>query len=174
MLARCVVVWSVIEERFRGYPGREKVVKFLLEHGLQVNERGHVGVDGVEIPHLQIGERVGVDRRVVDATCAAIRRDPLLAGIFENIRTIHLLRDVAPSLGLRVIVVKPDDARQTGLLGEVAMKVAEFGISIRQAVSDDPYLVAEPLLTIIVEGSISGGLVEELVRIPGVKGVTIY
>jgi len=167
-------VWSVIRDRFKGYPGREKVVKFLLEHGFRVNERGHVGVNGVEIPHLQIGERVGVDRRVVDATCTMIRGDDLLVGIFENIRTIHFLRDIAPSLGLGVIVVKPEDAQRAGLLGEVAMKVAEFGISIRQAVSDDPYLVDEPLLTIIVEGSISGELAQELVRIPGVKGVTIY
>jgi len=60
VLVRCVVVWSVIWDRFKGYPGREKVVKFLLEHGFQVNRRGHVGVNGVEIPHLQIGGRVGV------------------------------------------------------------------------------------------------------------------
>jgi len=167
-------VWSIIRDQFKGYPGREKVVKFLLEHGFQVNARGHVGVNGVEIPHSQIGDRVGVDRRVVDATCAVIRDDALLRGIFENIHAIHFLRDIAPSLGLGVIVVKPEDAQRTGLLGEVAMKVAEFGISIRQAVSDDPYLVDEPLLTIIVEGLVSGELVEELVRIPGVKGVTIY
>ena len=45
---------------------------------------------------------------------------------------------------------------------------------IRQAVSDDPYFVESPRLTIITEGKIPGELVRLLMEIEGVKRVTVY
>jgi hypothetical protein len=167
-------LWNLIKNKFKGYPAQEKVVKLLLEHGFQVNERKRVSVDDIDIPHAQIGMKIGVDRRVVDAACKLIRSDAFLSDVFENLRTMPFLKDVAPNLGLGVIVIEPVDAHQKGLLGKVATKVAEHNISIRQAVSDDPYIVDEPLLTIITENLVSGELVEELVSIPGIKGVTVY
>jgi hypothetical protein len=52
--------------------------------------------------------------------------------------------------------------------------VASYGLSIRQAVSDDPYFVEDPKLTIITEGKIPGDLVRLLMEIEGVKRVTVY
>jgi hypothetical protein len=167
-------VWNVIRDRFKKYPSQEKVVKLLLEYGFQVNERNRVCVDNIDIPHAQIGEQAGVDRRVVDAACRLIRSDEFLSKIFENLHVMAFLRDVAPFFNLGVIVIEPVDAHQKGLLGKVATKVAEHDISIRQAVSDDPYLADNPVLTIITENKVSGELVEELISIPGVKGVTVY
>lgn len=167
-------MWSIIKNKFKGYPAQEKVVKLLIEHGFQVNERKRVSVDGIDIPHAQIGARLGVDRRVVDAACRMIRDDEFLSGVFENLQTMPFLKKVAPIIGLGVIVIEPVDAHQRGLLGRVATKVAEHNITIRQAVSDDPYVSEEPLLTIITESQIPGELVEELISIPGVKGVTVY
>ncbi len=73
-----------------------------------------------------------------------------------------------------MIVISPDNAARKGLLGTVATAVAEHGIIIRQAVSDDPYLTDEPKLTIITEGKVSGELVNALTGIEGVKSVTVY
>jgi len=56
----------------------------------------------------------------------------------------------------------------------VATAVAEYGLSIRQAVTEDPYLTEDPLLTIITDDNIPGNLIDELKKVPGVKGVTIY
>jgi len=56
----------------------------------------------------------------------------------------------------------------------VASAVAGYGLSIRQAVSDDPYFVERPKLTIITEAKIPGDLVRLLMDINGVRRVTVY
>jgi predicted regulator of amino acid metabolism with ACT domain len=167
-------MWSIIQEKFKNHPAQEKVIRMLLERGFQVNEQGRVVSGTIEIPHTQIANEIAVDRRVVDSTCETIIMDETLMQIFRNVRTIPFLREVAPLLGLGVIVIAPDNAARKGLLGAVATAVSEHGIIIRQAVSDDPYLTEEPKLTIITEGKVSGELVNTLTGIKGVKSVTVY
>jgi len=167
-------MWSVIQEKFRNHPAQEKVIRLLLERGFQVNETGRVVSGNIEIAHTQIANEIGVDRRVVDAACETILKDAQLKQIFGNVHTIPFLRDVAVYLGLGVIIIIPDNAARKGLLGAVATAVAEHGIIIRQAVSDDPYLTENPKLTIITEGEVSGELVNTLTGIDGVKSVTVY
>lgn len=167
-------MWTIIQEKFKNHPAQEKVVRLLLERGFQVNSQGRVVSGCIEIPHTQIANEIKVDRRVVDATCETISKDEKLMQIFMNVRTIPFLRDVAPLLGLGVIVIAPDNAARKGLLGAVATAVSEHGITIRQAVSDDPYLTENPLLTVITEGKVSGELVDSLMKIKGVKSLTVY
>jgi predicted regulator of amino acid metabolism with ACT domain len=167
-------MWTIIQEKFKNHPAQEKVIRLLLERGFQIKPPGRVVSGGIEIPHTQIANEIEVDRRVVDATCETISKNEKLMQIFQNVRTIPFLREVAPLLGLGVIVISPDNAARKGLLGAVATAVSEHGISIRQAVSDDPYLTENPQLTIITEGKASGDLLNSLTRIKGVKSVTFY
>ena len=167
-------MWTVIQEKFRNHPAQEKVIRLLLERGFQINDEGRVVSGSIEIAHTQIANEIGVDRRVIDATCETILKNKQLMQIFRNVRTIPFLRDVAPYLGLGVIIIMPDNAARKGLLGSVATAVAEHGIIIRQAVSDDPYITENPKLTIITEGKVSGELVNSLTRIKGVQSVTVY
>jgi len=131
-------MWSIIQEKFKSHPAQEKVIRLLLERGFQINREGRVVSGNIEIPHTQIAHESGVDRRVVDATCETILKDSKLFQIFQNIQTIPFLKDVAPYLGLGVIIITPDNAARKGLLGSIASAVAEYGVVIRQAVSDDP------------------------------------
>jgi len=167
-------MWTVIQEKFRNHPAQEKVIRLLLERGFQINDEGRVVSGSIEIAHTQIANEIGVDRRVVDATCETILKNKQLMQIFKNVRTMPFLVDVAPYLGLGVIIIMPDNAARKGLLGSVATAVAEHGIIIRQAVSDDPYITENPKLTIITEGKVSGELVNSLTRIKGVQSVTVY
>jgi predicted regulator of amino acid metabolism with ACT domain len=167
-------MWREILAKFKRYPAQEKVVRLILERGFQVSERGRVVSGGIEIPHAQIAKELEVDRRVVDTTAAAIVEDEDLWKIFKNVRSMTFLADVAPVVGLGVIEITPVDAAQTGLLGEVASAVARYGLSIRQAVSDDPFFVEQPKLTIITEAKIPGDLVRLLMDINGVRRVTVY
>lgn len=167
-------MWRVIKEKFKNHPAQEKVIRLLLERGFQINADGRVVSGNIEIAHTQIANEISVDRRVVDATCEAILKDTTLRQIFNNVRTIPFLRDVAQYLGLGVVIITPDNAARKGLLGAVATEVAEHGNIIRQAVSDDPYLTENPRLTIIIEGRVSGGLVKALTSIKGVQSVTVY
>ncbi|MCX9013466.1 MAG: amino acid-binding protein [Candidatus Methanoperedens sp.] len=167
-------MWAVIEEKFRNHPAQEKVIRLLLERGFQVNDEGRVVSGNIEIAHTQIAREIGVDRRVIDYTCESILKDPVMKQIFRNVRTIPFLKDVAPYLGLGVIIITPDDAARKGLLGSVATAVSEHGVVIRQAVSDDPYIAEKPMLTIITEGKVGGELINTLTKIKGVNSVTVF
>jgi len=167
-------MWQKILDKFRRYPAQEKVIRLILQRGFQINEQARVVSGGIEIPHAQIAKELDVDRRVVDTTAQAIREDEGLWRIFRNVHSMTFLGDVAPILGLGVIEITPVDAAKTGLLGDVASAVARNGLSIRQAISDDPYFVESPKLTLITEGRIPGDLVRLLMEIEGVKRVTVY
>jgi predicted regulator of amino acid metabolism with ACT domain len=167
-------MWQEILNKFKRYPAQEKVIRLILQRGFQVNDRGRVVSGEIEIPHAQIANELNVDRRVVDTTAQAIREDETLWKVFKNVRSMIFLGDVAPILGLGVIEITPTNAAKTGILGDVASAVAKKGLSIRQAVSDDPYFVESPKLTIIAEGKIPGDLVRQLMEIEGVRRVTVY
>ncbi|MBN1323313.1 MAG: amino acid-binding protein [Methanotrichaceae archaeon] len=167
-------MWQQILDKFRRYPAQEKVIRLILARGFQINDRGRVVSGEIEIPHAQIAKELDVDRRVVDTTATAVREDEQLWKVFRNVRSMTFLGEVAPAIGLGVIEITPVDATQTGLLGEVAGAVARYGLSIRQAVSDDPYFVENPKLTIITEGKIPGDLVRLLMEVDGVRRVTVY
>ncbi|HNQ55851.1 MAG TPA: amino acid-binding protein, partial [Methanothrix sp.] len=157
-------MWQEILDKFRRYPAQEKVIRLILQRGFQINEQARVVSGGIEIPHAQIAKELDVDRRVVDTTAQAIREDEGLWRIFRNVHSMTFLGDVAPILGLGVIEITPVDAAKTGLLGDVASAVARNGLSIRQAISDDPYFVESPKLTLITEGRIPGDLVRLLME----------
>jgi predicted regulator of amino acid metabolism with ACT domain len=167
-------MWQEILNKFKRFPAQEKVIRLILQRGFQVNAQARVVSGEIEIPHAQIAKELGVDRRVVDTTALAIRDDEALWKVFRNVRSVTFLADVAPILGLGVIEITPVNAAKTGLLGDVASSVAKNGLSIRQAISDDPYFVENPKLTIITEGKIPGDLVQLLMEIDGVRRVTVY
>ncbi len=167
-------MWKEVVEKFSGLPSQRKVVELLLKMGFQVTPAGRITSGGIEIPRTQIAKKVGVDRRVVDMTVRRIQNDSYLQNIFANMRSIAFLADVAPLLGLSVIIIHPRDAREKGILGAVATVMAKQGISIRQAVSDDPYLVDDPKLTIITDKKIPGWVIDEIGQIESVKGVQIH
>lgn len=169
-----VDMWTKIMERFSHFPAQEKICQLLLRRGFQVNPEGKVVSGTIEIPHTQIAKEVGVDRRVVDATIKAILGDETLRKVFQNIRSIAFLEHVAPLLGLGVIIIIPKNAQKTGILGEVATTIAKHNISIRQAVTDDPYFTENPKLTIITDTKVPGEVVDALMRLPSVKSVTVY
>jgi hypothetical protein len=166
-------MWSEIIGKFKGMPSQEKVIRVLLERGFQVNSEGHVVSGSVEIPHTQIAKEVGVDRRVVDATTEMILKDDILRRVFMNIRSIASLREVAPLLGLGVIVITPENAQNVGIINDVTNVIAKYNLSIRQAVTDDPFFSDDPKMTIITNDIIPGELVSDLRKLKTVKSVTI-
>jgi predicted regulator of amino acid metabolism with ACT domain len=54
------------------------------------------------------------------------------------------------------------------------MILTKAGLSIRQAIVDDPELSPEPKLTLIVEKKIPGELISELLKITGLAKVAVY
>jgi len=167
-------MWSEVLARFSKFPAQERVAEVLLEHGFQVNSAGAVVSGSVRIPDTEIAREAKVDRRAVDETTATILSDEILKNFFSNIKTFVFLRDVAPVLGLGVIIITPRDASQIGIIEEVTQTIAEYGLSVRQAVSDDSYFIDDPKLTIICDTRIPGALVDKMLRLASVKGVSIF
>jgi len=160
-------------KKFEESPGQRAVVGLLLERGFSVNDEGRVVSGGIEIPYTQVADEAGVDRRVVDSTTDAVLEDGELRDIFGNISSIPSLRDVAPVLGLSVLTIRVDDAASTGVVAEIARVIADEGVSIRQAVTDDPYFADEPAFTIITNGEVPGGLIKRVSELGFVEKVDL-
>lgn len=159
--------------KFEESPGQRAVVELLLERGFSVNEEGRVVSGGIEIPYTQIAEEAGVDRRVVDSTTDAVLADDELGNIFGNISSIPSFRDVAPVLGLSVLTIRVENAASTGVVAEIARVIADEGVSIRQAVTDDPYFTDEPRFTVITNGEVSGELIKRVSELDFVEKVDL-
>ncbi len=167
-------MWRKIKNYFEEFPAQMKVAKLLFERGLQVREDGRIVSDGIEIPHTQIAKAVGIDRRAVDSTVKTILSNKELKKIYTKLRQTCLLQEVARELNLNVIIFVPENARETGIIAKVTKVISDKGLSIRQALAEDPDLSPEPKLILIIEGKIPSILIEELRRIPGTKSITLY
>jgi predicted regulator of amino acid metabolism with ACT domain len=167
-------LWSQIKKFFKDLPAQERVAQLLFERGFQVRKDGKVVSGGIEIPHTQIAKEVGVERRAVDSTVQTILVTSELTRIYANLRQVCSLQEVAREFNLSVIVFVPENAAQTGIIADVTKIVSENGLSIRQALAEDPSTSEHPKLTLILEGDIPSDLIGEIRRLPGTRSITVY
>ena len=167
-------LWSQIKKFFKDLPAQERVAQLLFERGFQVRKDGKVVSGGIEIPHTQIAKEVGVERRAVDSTVQTILMKSERTRIYANLRQVCSLQEVAREFNLSVIVFVPENAAQTGIIADVTKIVSENGLSIRQALAEDPSTSENPKLTLILEGDIPSDLIGEIRRLPGTRSITVY
>jgi predicted regulator of amino acid metabolism with ACT domain len=167
-------MWNTIRKYLEEYPERLRVTRVLVENGLSVRN-GRIYVNEIEVPPVRIARVARVDRRTVNETLHAVNENRELRLIFEDLRSAgHSLKEIAKHLNLGVVEITPVDARIPGILANSAMIIANSGLSIRQAIVDDPELSPEPKLTLIVEKKIPGALIPELLNVNGVAKVSVY
>ncbi len=167
-------MWSSIKYHFDEYPERLRVARVLVENGLSVKGE-KIYLNQIEIPPVRIARVACVDRRTVNETVHAIQSNRELKSIFEAIRPAgHSLKEIAKHLHLGVVEITPLDAKTHGILANAATVLTNGGLSIRQAIVDDPELSPEPKLTLIVEKKIPGELIAQLLRIEGVDKLSVY
>jgi hypothetical protein len=167
-------MWSNIKKSLEGYPERLKVARVLVENGLSVRD-GKIFLNEIEVPPVRIARVAGVDRRTVSETLIAIKANRELRLIFEGLRSAgHSLKEVAKHLDLGVVEITPVDAKIPGILANCAMILTKNGLSIRQAIVDDPELSPEPKLTLIAERKIPGELIQKFLAVNGVAKVSVY
>jgi predicted regulator of amino acid metabolism with ACT domain len=167
-------MWNTIKKFLEEYPERLKIARVLVENGLSAKEN-KIYLNQIEVPPVRIARVAGVDRRTVNETLNVISANRELRLIFEGIRPAgHSLKEIAKPLNLGVVEITPVDAKTPGILANSAMVLTKAGLSIRQAIVDDPELSPEPKLTLIVEKKIPGELIPELLKINGVAKVAVY
>lgn len=166
-------MWEKLQKRFKEYPARETVAKKMVKMGLRIGEKGKIFCGDIEIKDSALAKSVGVDRRAVRATIGAIKNDRELKLIFSNIWPAGaLLKNIAKELGYGIVEIEAD-AKKPGILAAAASLLAAKKISIKQAHADDPTLTENPKLTIITEKKIPGDIINEFLRIEGIKKVSI-
>ena len=166
-------MWRQISERLKEYPGRLRVARALVELGLSVRE-GRIFCGDVEQSELKMARAVGVDRRTVRETAEFIESDPVLSSVFKGLKPAGpFLPKVARFLGYSVIEIYADP-HAVGIVAEASALISKEGISIRQAVADDPDLTPEPKLTLVVEREPSGDTLQKMLKIPGVTKIATY
>jgi len=167
-------MWNQIKNQLQEYPERLKVAQVLIENGLSVQD-SRICLNQIEIPPVRIARVAGVDRRTVIETINSIKASPDLKLIFEEIRPAGTsLKEIAKHINLGVLEITPVNAKSPGILSNAATILNKSGLSIRQAIVDDPELLPEPKLTLIVEKKIPGELIPELLKIPGIAKVSVY
>jgi len=167
-------MWSNIKKYLENYPERLKVARILVENGLSV-KNSKIFLNEIEISPVRIARVAGVDRRTVKETLNSIKANRELRLIFDSLKSAgHSLKEVARHLELGVVEITPVDAHIPGILANSAMILTKKGLSIRQAIVDDPELSPEPKLTLIVEKKIPGELIPEFLKVYGVAKVSVY
>jgi hypothetical protein len=167
-------MWNKIKTQLDQYPERLKVARVLIENGLSV-QGNKICLNEIEIPPIRIARAAKVDRRTVNETINSINQNKELKMIFDEIRPAGAsLKEIAKALNLGVLEITVVNAKSPGILANAAMILNRAGLSIRQAIVDDPELSPEPKLTLIVEKKIPGELIPEILKIPGIAKVAIY
>ena len=167
-------MWNTIKQHLEGYPERLKVERVLVENGLSAKD-GKILLNQIEIPPVRVARAAGVDRRTVNEALKVIRANRELRSIFEEIRPAgHSLKEIAKHLNLGVVEISVVDPKALGILANSAMILTKGGLSILQAIVDDPELSPDPKLTLIVERKIPGELIPKLLEINGVAKVSVY
>ena len=167
-------MWRKVEGHFKNHPERLAVARVLVENGLSVKEE-RIFCNKIEIAAINIARLAGVDRRTVKETVKMINKTSELQSIFQYLRSSgHSLKEIAKYLNLGVVEITPIDAKIPGILAGSTNLLAERNISVRQALVDDPELSPEPMLTLIADVKIPGGLIPKLLKIRGVEKVSVY
>ena len=166
-------MWDRIANYFEKYPSQAKVARYLLRYGLRI-DKDHVYCGDVQVADSSLARAAGVDRRVVKSTIDTIRGDPTLHKFFSQLLPTNHLKNAASAMGWSAIEIVPMSAHEPGILAGVAEILSRAGISIRQAIVDDPMTSEEPRLFIVTESMVPSEVIPLIRQARGVKGVTIY
>jgi predicted regulator of amino acid metabolism with ACT domain len=165
--------WPSIEREFARQGSRLMVVRKMLEYGIRVSEEGRLFVGGLEVDYSALARDAGTDRRVVKQTAAKIRTHPFLFSIFSGLAPVGAsLLNAVSSIGCSAIIIEADP-RAAGVISAVTGVLAKHGIVVRQALADDPDMVKDANLTLIVEGAVGGSVIGDLEALETVRGITV-
>jgi hypothetical protein len=152
---------------------RPDVVKKMIECGMRVSDDAKLYVDDVEQDYSAVARAAGVDRRVVRQTAEQVRENRYLYSIFSRTRPLGTsLLGVVSQLGYSAVVIEADP-RSPGVMAGVAGILSRHGMVVRQALADDPDMVPDAKMTLVVEGQLSGKSVEELSGLDAVRSLKI-
>ena len=167
-------MWEQINEKFKKYPARLRVIEKMIELGLSLNDDGKIYCGNLKINDKALATAADVDRRAIKSTIEVIQNDEELYKIFTNVLPAGtLLKNIAKSLNLGVVEIKVGSENE-GILSATTKVITKQGINIRQAYAEDNALEENPILTIITDEPINSEIINEFLKIKGVNRVSVY
>ena len=155
-------MWPNIRKQFERQVVRPDIVRKMIECGMRVSDDEKIYVDDVEVDYTAVANAVDVDRRVVKQTVQQIRRNRYLYSLFSMTRPLGTsLVNLVSQLGYTAIVIEADP-KSPGVMAVVAEILSRHGMVVRQAVAEDPEMVPDAKMTLVVEGQLTGPAMEEL------------
>jgi len=166
-------MWPAIRKQFPRQQARPEVVRKMIECGMRVSDDDKLFVGDVEQDYTSVARAAGVDRRVVKQTVQQVRGNRYLYSIFSKTKPLGTsLVSLVSQLGYNAVVIEADP-KSPGVMAAVAEILSRRGMVVRQALADDPDMVDDARLTLVVEGQLAGGAIEELGRLSVVKSLKI-
>jgi len=166
-------MWSNVKRQFSRQKVRLEIARKMIELGIRTGGDGRLYVRDVEIPFSALARAVGVDRRVVKQTIGQIKKTKILDELFSSMTPVGAsLVPMAAKLGFHTLVIEADP-RAAGVISAVSKVLADHGVVIRQALAEDPEMSPDAKLTLVVEGNLSGDLMDQLEQLLLVKSITV-
>ena len=166
-------MWPNIKKQFPRQQVRPEVVRKMIECGMRVAPNGKLYVHDVEQDYTAVSNAIDVDRRVVKQTVEQICGNRYLFSIFSRTKPLGTsLAEVVSVLGYSAIVIEADP-HSPGVMAAVAEILSRNGLVVRQAVADDPDMVLDAKMTLVVEGQLDGRTMEELSGLKVVRSLKI-
>lgn len=166
-------MWPNIRKQFERQVVRPDIVRKMIECGMRVSDDEKIYVDDVEVDYTAVANAVDVDRRVVKQTVQQIRRNRYLYSLFSMTRPLGTsLVSLVSQLGYTAIIIEADP-KSPGVMARVAEILSRHGMVVRQAVAEDPEMVPDAKMTLVVEGQLTGPAMEELNGLDVVRSIKI-
>lgn len=166
-------MWPRIKQEFSRQTVRPDVVRVMIECGMRVSNDEKLWVGGVELDYSAVARAADVDRRVVKQTVEQIRGNRYLYSIFSKTRPLGTsLLDLVEVLGYSAIVIEANP-KSPGVMAGVAEILSRHGMVVRQAVAEDPDMVQDAKMTLVVAGQLTGQAMEELNGLKNVRSIKI-
>ena len=168
-------IWKYLEKKFHNSPKKLYVAKQIFAHGLRISENGTLLLGKIKIPYTSLATAIGVDRRTVKETVISLLNDRKTKDFFKNLENAGpFLREVARILGYRCLIIEVFQDKP-GILARIASIIEKKNINIVQVVAEDPNLVKNPKLYIIIAcDKVPGEVISEILKDPNIKSLTIH
>ncbi len=166
-------MWPNVRKQFERQVVRPEIVRKMIECGMRVSDDEKIYVDDVEVDYSAVARAVDVDRRVVKQTVQQIRKNRYLYSLFSMTKPLGTsLVSLVSQLGYTAIVIEADP-KSPGVMAGVAEILARHGMVVRQAVAEDPEMVPDAKMTLVVAGQLTGQAMEELHGLKVVRSIKI-
>jgi predicted regulator of amino acid metabolism with ACT domain len=166
-------MWTNVRKQFERQVVRPEIVRKMIECGMRVSEDEKIYVDDVEVDYTAVARALDVDRRVVKQTAQQIRRNRYLFSLFSMTKPLGTsLVGLVSQLGYTAVIIEADP-KSPGVMAGVAEILSRHGMVVRQAVAEDPEMVSDAKMTLVVAGHLTGQAIEELNGLKVVRSIKI-